>query len=56
VRANSVAHLKELLARDHRFVFTLIHKFQFKDEEEIKAINSRDDVIVITDEAHRSQY
>lgn len=56
IQANSINHLKELLSTDHRFIFTLIHKFQFKDTEEIKAINSRDDVIVITDEAHRSQY
>ena len=56
IRATSIDNLKELLWWDHRFIFTLIHKFQFRDDEEIKAINSRDDVIVITDEAHRSQY
>ncbi len=28
VHADSVAHLRELLAADHRYVFTLIHKFR----------------------------
>lgn len=51
VKAKSIEHLKELLATDHRFVFSLIHKFQ-----KIENINDRDDIIVITDEAHRTQY
>jgi len=49
--ASSGAHLRELLSGNHRYVFTLIHKFQ-SDEELCK----RKDVIVLTDEAHRSQY
>lgn len=35
-------------------VFTLIQKFQWEDVS--KPVTLRDDVIVITDEAHRSQY
>ncbi len=50
-QAVSGAHLRQLLTEDHRYVFTLIHKFQ-----EAEAISTRDDIIVITDEAHRSQY
>jgi type I restriction enzyme R subunit len=49
--ATSGAHLRELLAGNHRYIFTLIHKFQ-TDE----VLNPRPDVIVIADEAHRSQY
>jgi type I restriction enzyme, R subunit len=61
VHAESGAHLRELLAGDHRYVFTLIHKFNLtKDEREAKAtmpvLSERSDIIVITDEAHRSQY
>ncbi|MBI2970454.1 MAG: HsdR family type I site-specific deoxyribonuclease [Gammaproteobacteria bacterium] len=49
--AKSGAHLRELLAGNHRYVFTLIHKF-LKPE----GLCDRADVIVLTDEAHRSQY
>jgi type I restriction enzyme R subunit len=49
--AASGAHLRELLRGNHRYVFTLIHKFQTPD-----LLCDRPDVIVLTDEAHRSQY
>ena len=49
--AESSANLRQLLSEDHRYIFTLIHKFREAEE-----ISSRDDIIVITDEAHRSQY
>jgi type I restriction enzyme R subunit len=57
VHAASIANLRELLAADHRYVFTLIQKFQTtRDETEMPVLSDREDVIVITDEAHRSQY
>lgn len=59
VHAGSVAHLRELLAADHRYVFTLIQKFQpakGQGEREMPVLSDRGDIIVITDEAHRSQY
>ena len=49
--ATSGAHLRKLLSENHRYVFTLIHKFQTAEE-----LCNRRDVIVLTDEAHRSQY
>lgn len=49
--ATSGAHLRELLRGNHRYVFTLIHKFQTPEK-----LCDRSDVIVLTDEAHRSQY
>lgn len=49
--ASSGAHLRELLRGNHRYVFTLIHKFQTPEP-----LTDRADVIVLTDEAHRSQY
>lgn len=49
--ATSGAHLQELLRGNHRYVFTLVHKFQTPE-----ALTDRADVIVLTDEAHRSQY
>jgi type I restriction enzyme R subunit len=49
--ASSSAHLRELLQGNHRYVFTLIQKFQIPEE-----LTDRTDVIVLSDEAHRSQY
>jgi type I restriction enzyme R subunit len=49
--AASGAHLRELLRGNHRYVFTLVHKFQTPE-----LLCNRSDVIVLTDEAHRSQY
>ena len=57
VHADSSAHLRKLLGQDHRYVFTLIHKFRPAEEgAEMPVLSDRDDIIVITDEAHRSQY
>ena len=56
MRATSSAHLRELLAEDHRYVFTLIHKFRTEKGETHPVVSDRADVIVITDEAHRTQY
>ena len=59
VHARTADHLRELLAADHRYVFTLIHKFRVDrgaGETEMPVLSDRDDIIVITDEAHRSQY
>ena len=49
--AESGAELRELLAGNNRYVFTLIHKFQTPE-----LLCDRRDVIVLTDEAHRTQY
>lgn len=56
VQASSSTHLRELLDQDQRYVFTLIHKFRTAPGEEMPVCSERSDVIVITDEAHRSQY
>ena len=55
-QAQSRAHLRELLAGQERYVFTLIHKFGTERGEAIPVLSERRDIIVITDEAHRSQY
>jgi type I restriction enzyme R subunit len=49
-------HLKRLLAGNERYVFTLIQKFSTADHEPMPVLSDRSDIIVITDEAHRSQY
>ncbi len=56
VRAQSSKHLRQLLQEDHRYVFTLIQKFGTKEGEKFPILTDRSDIIVITDEAHRSQY
>ena len=49
--AGSGAQLAALLRGNHRYVFTLIQKFRIPE-----LLCDRTDVVVITDEAHRSQY
>ena len=56
VHAESVVHLRQLLQEDHRYIFTLIHKFQTQGGERHPILSERSDIVVITDEAHRSQY
>jgi type I restriction enzyme R subunit len=57
VQASTSAHLRRLLGEDHRYVFTLIHKFRPEEgAEEMPVCSEREDIVVITDEAHRSQY
>ena len=57
VVAKSRDHLRELLKENHRYVFSLIHKFSFdpKIEAEYPLITDRKNIIVISDEAHRTQ-
>lgn len=57
VLAKSRNHLRELLSHNHRYVFTLIHKFSIdpKTETEFPLITDRKNIIVISDEAHRTQ-
>jgi type I restriction enzyme R subunit len=57
VQAKSADHLQRLLTEDHRYVFTLIQKFR----TDVKGgtyplLSDRSDIIVIADEAHRTQY
>ncbi len=53
-RASSGERLKELFKENHRYVFSLIHKFN-QDVDPKEPYSRRDDIIVISDEAHRTQ-
>jgi type I restriction enzyme R subunit len=54
-RASSGEELKRLLKdENHRYIFSLIHKFN-KDVDIDHPYSLRDDIIVISDEAHRTQ-
>jgi len=54
-RAASGDHLSRLLAEHKSYIFSLIQKFN-QNVEPKQPYSPRDDVIVITDEAHRTQY
>lgn len=56
VQATSSENLRTLLGEDHRYVFTLIQKFRADRGDTYPVISERSDIVVITDEAHRSQY
>ena len=56
VHAESSEHLKRLLSEDHRNIFTLIHKFRTENGKPYPVVSKRSDIIVLTDEAHRTQY
>jgi len=57
VKAKSRDDLRKLLKENHRYVFSLIHKFSVdpQKETEYPLITDRKNIIVISDEAHRTQ-
>ena len=56
--ANSVAHLKELLQKNSSdLVMAMMQKFQEgEDDFDFPVLNESDRIIVLADEAHRTQY
>ena len=56
--ANRISELKELLRADTSdLVMAMIHKFQEADlNETFPQLNDSPNILVMTDEAHRSQY
>ena len=56
VRAQNAEDLKEKLKGNNRYIFTLIQKFRTDKGVAYPRLSDRSDIIVITDEAHRSQY
>ncbi|MEA2003424.1 MAG: type I restriction endonuclease subunit R, partial [archaeon] len=54
-RASDGDHLSRLLAEHKSHIFSLIQKFN-RDVDPNEGYTLRDDLIVITDEAHRTQY
>ena len=57
VQAGGREHLRELLNRaSGGVVFTTIHKFMPEKGEPMPELSARQNIVVIADEAHRSQY
>ena len=57
MRADSAQDLEKLLKEDHKYIFTLIQKFRTEQKgDKYPEVSKRDDIIVMADEAHRTQY
>lgn len=54
--AETSEDLRRLLRENHRYIFTTIQKFRTEKGEVHPVVSSRSDIIVMTDEAHRTQY
>ncbi|MBW2185153.1 MAG: type I restriction endonuclease subunit R [Deltaproteobacteria bacterium] len=55
--ANSVADLKELLAKDSSDLVTcMVQKFQEGEELDFPLLNNSEKIVIMADEAHRTQY
>ena len=48
--------MRKFLSQNKRIVFTLIQKFRYDKGREYPVLSDRSDIIVIVDEAHRTQY
>lgn len=50
------AQLREFLSGNKPMLFTLIHKFGYDKTKKYPVLSTRDDIFVLVDEAHRTQY
>ncbi len=48
--------LRKFLQTNKAFIFTLIQKFRYDKGKKYPVLSTRDDIIVLVDEAHRTQY
>lgn len=48
--------LRDFLQKNKEFVFTLIHKFRYDKTKKYPVLSTRNDIFVMVDEAHRTQY
>jgi type I restriction enzyme R subunit len=55
-RPKNSDELREMLQTNRRYIFTLIQKFRYERGREYPLLSTRNDIIVIIDEAHRTQY
>lgn len=52
----NATQLREFLSGNKPMVFTLIHKFQYDKTKKYPILSERNDIFVLVDEAHRTQY
>lgn len=55
-RPKTCSEMRDFLGRNTRFIFTLIQKFRYDPKQDYPVLSNRDDIIVLVDEAHRTQY
>lgn len=56
VRPKNGEQLREYLSGNKRYVFSLIHKFRFPKGKKFPVLSDRNEIVVLVDEAHRTQY
>ncbi|MDA3049313.1 type I restriction endonuclease subunit R [Campylobacter sp. JMF_02 ED1] len=56
VRPKNSKALRDELKTNKKILFTLIHKFGYDKGKTYPILSERDDIVVIVDEAHRTQY
>lgn len=52
----SSQELREVLQTNKKYIFTLIQRFRYDKGKDYPLLSERSDIIVIVDEAHRTQY
>lgn len=55
-RPGNSEELRNMLQTNIRYIFTLIQKFRYDKGKQYPLLSDRNDIIVIVDEAHRTQY
>ena len=55
-RPKNSVEMRKFLGQNKRLVFTLIQKFRYDKGKTYPILSDRDDIVVIVDEAHRTQY
>lgn len=55
-RPGNSEDLRGMLQTNTRYIFTLIHKFRYDKGRQYPVLSTRNDIVVIIDEAHRTQY
>lgn len=55
-RPKNGEQLRDFLQKNKEFVFTLIHKFRYDKTKKYPVLSTRNDIFVLVDEAHRTQY
>lgn len=55
-RPKNSGQLRDYLKLNKSFIFSMIHKFRYDKGKKYPVLSTRDDIIVMVDEAHRTQY
>ena len=56
VQPKNSEQLREYLKSNKKFIFSMIHKFRYDKGKKYPVLSERDDIFVLIDEAHRTQY